>query len=55
MVNSIGHRFPRVSPDILKVCGGSNPCSMLSRIFEYGPWVYAHKHMHLLRDKSPVA
>ena len=29
MVNSVGHRFLRVSPDIRKVHGGSNPYSML--------------------------
>ena len=55
MVYSVGHRFLEVPPDILKVYGGSNLCLVLSRISEYGPWVYAHEHMNLFSDKSPVA
>jgi hypothetical protein len=55
MVNSVGHRLLRVSLNILKVRGGSNLCSVLSRISEYGLWVYVHEHMNLLSDKSPVA
>ena len=51
MVNSVGHRFLKVSPDIIKVHGGSNPCLVLSRISKYGPWIYAHENMNLLSDK----
>ena len=55
MVNSVGHRFLRVCPDILKVCGVQIHAQWFLKYPNMALETIPHKHMHLLSDKSPVA